>query len=361
MVGDEPELPYDRPPLSKQVLRGEWEPADIRLRSATELAAWDVDLRLGVAAAGLDTSRRTVGLADGSAITFDALVVATGVRARRLSTSAGVHTIRTLGDAVTLRGRLRPGRRLVIVGAGFVGVEVAATARRLGAEVTLLESGPLPLARTLGAAAGHFVTGLHTEHGVEVRSDAQVAIIERAGVCLVDGTVVPADDVLVAVGSVPNIEWLADSGLDVHDGLLCDEYCAAAPGVYAAGDVARWHNPLFGTTMRIEHRTNAAEQGIAVARNLLDPGQRRSFAPVPYFWSDQYDVKLQAYGDLRHHDEALVLDSDLPARQLLVAYRKGDRLVGVLAVGKPPKELRAWRALIESRSAWTAATTSDAA
>jgi NADPH-dependent 2,4-dienoyl-CoA reductase/sulfur reductase-like enzyme len=176
---------------------------------------------------------------------------------------------------------------------------------------------------------------------------------------LADGTVVLADDVLVAIGSVPNTEWLTGSNLTVHNGLLCDEYCEAAPGVYGVGDVACWRNTLFHTWMRIEHRTNAAEQGMAVARNLL--GQQRPFAPVPYFWSDQYDTKFQAYGHLHDHDEALVLDADLPGRQLLVAYRKDDRLVGVLAAGKSPKLLRAWRALIAAATPWTTAITTTAA
>lgn len=363
LVGDEPQLPYDRPPLSKQLLAGQWTPSRLALRPEADIDALGLELRLGVPATGLDPSRRTVTLADGASLDYDAIVVATGVRARRLpgtDSISGVHALRTLPDALALKERLRPGRHLVIVGAGFVGAEVAATARALGVRVTLLESGPVPLSLTVGEEAGRLLTRLHVEHDVTIRSRVSVTDIlstrgELTGVRLADGTVVPADDVLVAIGSVPNTEWLTDSGLTIHNGLVCDEYCAAAPGVYGVGDVACWRNTLFDTWMRIEHRTNAAEQGMAVARNVLNPEARTPFTPVPYFWSDQYDIKFQAYGHLRDHDEALVLDSDLPGRQLLVAYRKDDRLVGVLAAGKSPKTLRAWRTLIAARTPWNTA------
>ncbi|WP_433516862.1 NAD(P)/FAD-dependent oxidoreductase [Nonomuraea sp. CA-143628] len=363
LVGDEPRPPYDRPPLSKQLLAGQWAPDRLALRAETDIDALGLELRLGVAATAVDTGRRVVTLADGARLSYDALIVATGVRARRLPGTdglAGVHTLRTLPDALALKERLRPGRHLVIVGAGFVGAEVAATARGLGVRVTLLESGPVPLALAVGQEAGRLMTRLHVEHGVTVRTQVSVTGVigtgggPRVEVRLADGTVVAADDVLVAIGSVPNTEWLAGSGLSVHNGLVCDEYSSAADGVYGVGDVARWHNPLFGTHMRVEHRTNAAEQGMAVARNLL--GEPRPFAPVPYFWSDQYGTKFQAYGHLRDHDEALVLDSD----HLLVAYRKADRLVGVLAASMSPKVLRAWRALIAARAPWTTALTTAA-
>ena len=278
---------------------------------------------------------------------------------------AGVHTLRTSTDALALRARLRPGWRLAIVGAGFIGAEVAATARGLGVEVTLLESGPVPMAAAVGEHTGRYLTRLHHDHGVQLRTGAAVTGIlgvngRVTGVALADGTVVPADDVLVAIGSSPNTEWLAGSGLTVLDGLVCDEYSEAAPGVYGVGDVARWHNPLFDTSMRIEHRTNAAEQGMTVAHNLFHPDQRRQFAPVPYFWSDQYDIKIQAYGYLRDHDEAFVLEDDGSGR-LLVAYRTGELLSGVLAAGIPPKALRIWRALIAAGSPWTAAVTGPTA
>jgi NADPH-dependent 2,4-dienoyl-CoA reductase/sulfur reductase-like enzyme len=172
---------------------------------------------------------------------------------------------------------------------------------------------------------------------------------------LADGEIVEADEVLVAVGSRPNTEWLESSGLPLGDGVVCDEYCEAARNVYAAGDVARWYNPLFGTSMRIEHRTNAAEQGMAAARNLLRQDARKPFAPVPYFWSDQYDMKIQAYGYLRGHDEAAVVDGDLGERRFVAAYRTGDRLSGALAVGMPPKAIHRWRQAIAARTSWSEA------
>ncbi|MEW2401849.1 FAD-dependent oxidoreductase [Streptomyces sp. NPDC046862] len=363
LVGDEPHAPYDRPPLSKQLLKGDWQPERLALRPAADIQALGLDLRLGATAIGLDRNSRQVHLADGGRVPYDALIVATGVRPRRLPGCegvSGVHVLRTVEDALALKEALRPDRRLVIVGGGFIGAEVAATARALGVTVTLLEAGTVPMGLAIGEEAGRFLTRIHLAHGVDVRTDTSVHEIQSSadgrvtGVLLSDGSVLAADGVLVAVGSLPNTEWLAGSGLLLQDGLLCDEYSAAAPDVYGVGDVARWHNPLFGTPMRIEHRTNAAEQALAVARNLLTPDQRRPFAPVPYFWSDQYDVKIHAYGHLRGHDEALVLKSE-EAQRLLVAYRRGERLTGVLAAGLPPRTVRAWRSLVAAGTPWTEA------
>ncbi|MFJ4714518.1 NAD(P)/FAD-dependent oxidoreductase [Streptomyces sp. NPDC088785] len=362
LVGREPHPPYDRPPLSKQVLSGAWTAERTALRPRDALDALDLDLRLGTTASALSVSRRTVTVADGTEIPFDGLIVATGVGARRLplpSASAlattGVHTLRTLDDAVALRERLGAGRRLVVVGAGFLGTEVASSARALGAAVTLVEPAPVPLARAVGHQVGAYVADLHRGHGVDLRTGTGISGITTrhgrlSGVDLSDGTTVPADDLLVAIGSEPHTSWLDGSGLRVSDGVVCDVYCAAAPGVYAAGDVARWHHPLFGTSMRVEHRTNAAEQAVAAARNLLRPGAARPFAPIPYFWSDQYDVRIQAYGCLRGHDAVRVVDGDMAAGRFLVAYRTGGRLTGALSVGMPPASLRRLRGAIAAGS-----------
>ncbi len=196
------------------------------------------------------------------------------------------------------------------------------------------------------------LTLAHLERGVNLRCGVTVTEVTGDGVRLADGELVEADEVLVAVGSRPNTDWLDGSGLTVGDGVVCDEYCQAARNVYAAGDVARWYNPLFGVAMRIEHRTNAAEQGMAAARNLLDPGAGKPFAPVPYFWSDQYDMKIQAYGYLRGHDEVAVVEGDLDERRFVAAYRIGDRLTGALAVGMPPKAIRQWRLAIAKGASW---------
>ncbi|MET7571152.1 FAD-dependent oxidoreductase [Streptomyces sp. NPDC005492] len=352
LVGDEPHPPYDRPPLSKQVLAAEWEPDRVALRGPADLAGQDLDLRLGVAATALDLAAQEVSLSDGAQVPYDGLVIATGVRPRRLP-GEGAHVLRTLDDALTLRERLAPGRRLVVVGAGFLGAEAAAVAWRLGARVTLLEPARVPLAHAVGEQVGQVLAQAHVDHGVDLRTGVSVTEVTDEGVRLGDGEEIEADEVLVAIGSLPNTEWLADSGLPVGDGVVCDEYCEAARNVYAAGDVARWYNPLFGTSMCIEHRTNAAEQGMAAARNLLAAtGARKAFAPVPYFWSDQYDMKIQARGYLRGHDEVAVVEGDLADRRFVAAYRTGDRLTGTLAVGMPPKAIRAWRQAIAAGATW---------
>ena len=225
----------------------------LALRPATDIDALGLDLRLGATAVGLDRNSRRVHLADGAAVPYDALVVATGVRPRRLPGCdgvSGVHVLRTVEDALALKKRLRPDRRLVIVGGGFIGAEVAATARALGVAVTLLEADTVPMGQAVGDETGRFLTRIHLAHGVDVRTGTSVHEIRNVagrvtGVLLSDGTVLPADDVLVAIGSLPNTEWLDGSGLALQDGLRCDEYCAAAPDVHGVGDVARWHNPLF--------------------------------------------------------------------------------------------------------------------
>ncbi|TDT98344.1 NAD/ferredoxin-dependent reductase-like protein [Streptomyces sp. 846.5] len=359
LVGDESHAFYDRPPLSKQILASQWEPGKLALRPPADLDALGLDLRLGTAATRLDLAGRTVHLADGTELPYDGLIVATGVRPRRLP-GEGAHVLRTLGDALVLRDRLRRGSRLAVVGAGFLGSEAAAVARGLGAEVVLVEPAPVPLAHAVGAEVGRVLTQAHLDHGVDLRTGVAVVEAGAGGVRLADGELIDADEVLVAVGSVPNTDWLQGSGLTVADGLVCDEFSAAAPGVYGAGDVARWHNPLFGVEMRIEHRTNAAEQGMAAARNLLRPEARKPFAPVPYFWSDQYDMKIQAYGYLRGHDEVTVVDGDLTAGRFVAAYRTGDHLAGALAVGMPPKVLMSWRRMVAARAAWSDAVPSTA-
>jgi len=349
LIGDEASAPYDRPPLSKEILSGAWTPDRLPLRAASDLDGLDLDTRYGRAAIGLDPGARTVQLSDGSEAAYDALIVSTGVRPRHLP-GTPAHVLRTLDDALALKDRLGPGRSLIVVGAGFLGAEAAAVAAGLGTKVTLLEPAPVPLAHAVGQVVGSVLSQAHLDHGVDLRTGTAVAEIVPTGVRLTDGSVLTAETVLVAIGCRPNIEWLTGSGLSLDDGLVCDEYCAAAPAVYGAGDVSRWHNPLFHTSMRIEHRTNATEQGIAAARNLLGGG--RPFAPVPYFWSDQYDMKIRAHGHLRGHDEVRIVEGDLRERTFLAAYRTGNRLTGVLAVGMPPKTVRPWQRAIAARTRW---------
>ncbi|MET8120594.1 FAD-dependent oxidoreductase [Micromonospora sp. NPDC005189] len=352
LIGEEIDPPYDRPPLSKQILTSDWDADRLALRTLEQLSALRLDLRLGARATGLDRADRIVRMADGTVIPYEGLIIATGVRPRRLP-GRGAHVLRTLADALTLRRSLRPGTRLAVVGAGFLGAECAAVARGLGCDVVLLEPAPVPLAHAVGEQIGRVLSQAHRDHGVDLRTGVAVSAVADTGVLLTTGELVEADEVLVAIGSQPNTEWLDGSGLEIADGLVCDQYSAAAPDVYGAGDVARWHNPLFDKSMRVEHRTNAAEQGMAAARNLLFPHARKPFAPVPYFWSDQYDMKIHAYGHLRGNDEVAVVDGDLAQRRFVAAYRSGDRLVGALAVGMPPKAIRPWRQAIATGAAWT--------
>jgi NADPH-dependent 2,4-dienoyl-CoA reductase/sulfur reductase-like enzyme len=350
LIGDEPHPPYDRPPLSKQILAGTWEPERAALRSEEQLAELDADIRLGPAATGLDITNRRVRLSDGDRIGFDGLVIATGVTPRRLPGCdlAGVYVLRTLDDALALRGALLAGPRVVVVGAGFLGTEVAAAARTMGLEVTLSAPQPTPMRRLFGDRIGALVAELHRDHGTRLRCGVPVRRLCGAdgrvtGVELADGTMLPADVVVLAVGSRPATGWLDGSGLRLEDGVVCDELCRAAPGIYAAGDVASWHNPHFGTRMRLEHRMNATEQAVSVAGNLL--GDKIPFAPVPYFWTDQYDTKIQAYGIFPPGAEFQILHGDPTDRRFTAAYTYNDTVVGVIGWNHP-RELRRLRPLV---------------
>jgi NADPH-dependent 2,4-dienoyl-CoA reductase/sulfur reductase-like enzyme len=353
-VGAEAELPYDRPPLSKQVLRGA-EP--IHLRDAAALAATKADFLMGRRATSLDVENRRVRLDDGSDITYGSLVVATGVVARRLPFGhdlAGVHTLRTLDDAVALRGALPRRPRVVVVGGGFIGCEVAASLRTLDLEVALVEGAAAPLTAALGPEIGGIVADLHRKHGVDVRCGVGVAGLEGdrhvTGVRLTEGSVLPADLVVVGVGGRPATGWLETSGLDLSDGVGCDEHGRAAPGVWAAGDVARWFSPLFGEHVRVEHWTTAGEQAAVVARNILaaGPDELVSFAGVPYFWSDQYDVRIQFAGHRRAGDPVMLLPQEEPGRHVGVVERDGV-LVGAVTINAP-RELLRYRGLIAART-----------
>jgi NADPH-dependent 2,4-dienoyl-CoA reductase/sulfur reductase-like enzyme len=356
LIGDELYSPYDRPPLSKQVLDGRWEPKRAFLRSEQDLDDLDADIRLGRAATALDINHRQVQLDDGALVGFGGLVIATGVTPRRLPGSdlAGVHVLRTLNDALALRAALGAGPRVVVVGSGFLGTEVAAVARTMGVEVTLVGPQPVPLRRPFGDRIGALVAELHRDHGTRLRCGAPIHRLVGAGgqvtgVELADGTTLRADVVLLAVGSTPATGWLTGSGLRLDDGVVCDQRCEAAPGIYAAGDVACWHNPCFGVRMRLEHRMNATEQAMAVAANLL--GANQPFAPVPYFWTDQYDTKIQAYGIFPSDAELRILDGTPAQGRFTAAYGHHGAVAGVLGWNSP-REVRQLRRLVAERATW---------
>ena len=371
VIGAESRLPYDRPPLSKQVLAGEWDVDRIQLRDADRYDELDLDLRLGTRADRLDLAGSAVGIDDGTAIPYDGLVIATGASPRVLPgmpALPGLFTLRTLDDCLALTAAVaQPGCRVVVVGAGFIGSEVAATCHRRGAAVTVLEMLPVPLARVLGEEMGKVCGQLHLDEGVDLRCGVGVAAVEGDGrverVVLSDGQDVEADVVVIGVGVQPATAWLDDSGLTLRDGVLCDDRCFALGSdgrVVAAGDVARWHNPLVGADIRVEHWTNAAEQGDHAARNLLaGPDEATPFAPVPFFWSDQYDVKIQYVGHSSPDDEIALVHGSPADRKFVVLYGRDGRLTAALAFSRP-RQLMAYRRLLAEGASWDAALAHDA-
>lgn len=381
VVGAERHMPYDRPPLSKKVLAGEWEPERVFLRRLDDIGSLDVEWRLGAPAVGLDLGERVVRLADGE-LGFDGLVIACGASPKLLpgvELSGGdgardgddgdgdddgptVAVLRTLDDSLALRRRLADGdARVVVVGAGFIGLEVAATARGLGNEVVVLEGGPAPLVRALGEEMGAAATAFHADHGTDIRCDVSVEGIGGDGVTLADGEVVPADVVVIGVGVAPNTDWLDGSGIAIDDGVVCDETLAVrasdgadVSGIYAAGDVARWHHRLFDEQVRIEHWSNAAEQGAAAAGNLLAAARGDDPTPydeVPFFWSDQYDRRIQFLGRSSPDDEVRIVVGSPDERKFLALFGRDGRLRGALGLNVP-RLVMPYRNLLADRISW---------
>ncbi|MEZ5138412.1 MAG: FAD/NAD(P)-binding oxidoreductase [Acidimicrobiales bacterium] len=356
LVGDEAHAPYDRPPLSKQVLTGEWDAERVALVAAAD-EGLELTWERGVAATGLDLGGRTVALADGRQLPFDGLVIATGARARRLPGDdglAGVHALRTLDDALAVRAAVAAGGRLVVVGAGFIGAEVAASCRSQGGDVAVVEPLAAPLARVLGPEMGQVIAELHRDHGVELHLGVGVERLEGEGrverVVLADGRALDADVVVVGIGVIPNTEWLEGSGLELADGVVCDETTLVAPGVVACGDVARWPNRLYDEVMRVEHWEHALDMAAHAARRLLADGRGEPgepFAPVPFFWSDQYDRKIQLAGRVRPDDELAVVAGSLDDRRFCALYGRQGRVVGALAMNMPAKVIRYRRQIAE--------------
>jgi NADPH-dependent 2,4-dienoyl-CoA reductase/sulfur reductase-like enzyme len=368
LIGDEPHRPYDRPPLSKQVLQGAWEPEQTFFRQKDGYDALALDMRLGVRAVSVDLRARRVALADGTFADYDRLIIATGARVRTLSAiapRAGLLALRGLDDAIVLRRAVMDAPRVAIVGAGFIGLEVAASCRARGLPVTVIESLPVPLSPVLGPTFGDLVAAMHRDHGVDLRTGVVVTDVlgesRVAGVALSDGSRIDADVVVVGIGVTPNTEWLERSGLTIDNGIVCNGSGEAAPSVYAAGDVARVANRWHGDSPRIEHWTNAVEQAVHAAENALaGPEASTSFSSVPYFWSDQYDRKIQFVGGARPHDEIVIVDGSLVDRRLTALYRRGDRLVACLALNQP-RALIKYRRLLAAGASWDAALSGTAA
>jgi phthalate 3,4-dioxygenase ferredoxin reductase component len=358
LVGEEAREPYDKPPLSKQFLAGDWDADRLVLLSRASAAAEGIDLRLGVAAAGLDTAGRQVLLSDGSTLQYDSVVVATGAAARPSPwrPDSGVHVLRTIDDGRALRADLGRDGPVVVIGGGFLGAEVAATAHALGHEVTVVDSASTPMSRVVGPEVGQAFTDLHDRRGVATRFGVGVADISgtagRPQVQLTDGSLLHAVTVVVAIGALPNDGWLAHSGLWLRDGVLCDEYSRAlgAPRVFAVGDVARWFHPDRGRSVRVEHWTNAVEQAAIAAHNIVHPDDLRSYCPVEYVWSDQYDWKIQLVGEPHRgtrHDIVGELAGENARAAVLYADGTG-QLCGAVAVNWP-KALVQCRRQLNSR------------
>lgn len=340
VLGAEPHLPYDRPPLSKQVLSGTWKTEQAFLRQPTELSSSDIEFVVNDPAVGLDPESHTVHTTSGRVLRADAIVVATGLQPRTLPGQdglTGVHVLRTLDDAMALRADLVAFRRLVVVGDGVLGAEIAATARGMGLAVTMAGPQSAPLASQFGSLVAEQLAQLHSERGVDLRLGAAVTGLDGlhgrvTGVRLDNGDVVPADVVVVAFGSTPATGWLASSGLEIDDGLVCDSHCRAAEGVYAAGDVARWHHNKLDA-LRLENRTNAIDQARSVAATIL--GHDQPYNPIPYFWTDQFDTKIQVHGMLSADAEVTIVEGAIAQRRFVALYHQDGVATGVLGWNMP--------------------------
>lgn len=349
VIGSEPHKPYDRPPLSKKFLAGEWEEDRIALRKPEDIAALDAKWVLGEAATQLNTTTQEITLVSGTIVQYDGLIIATGGVVRQLPGQpniAGVHVLRTVDNSVALRSEIHEGTRVVVIGAGFIGLEVAATATQRGATVTVLEGLDAPLVRALGKEMGTAIGTVHALQGVNIRCGVQVQSIngdqQVSGVTLSNGEVIPADVVVVGIGVAPATSWCEKSSLTIKDGIVCNENLNAGPShVFAAGDVARWPNALFSDieeNMRVEHWTNAAEQGAHAAKNLLavmNGGEQTPYAAVPFFWSDQFTARIQFLGRGSESADVDLVAGSVEEGKWCALYSVNGRLTGVLGVSMP--------------------------
>lgn len=358
IIGAEQHRPYDRPPLSKEYLLGELDEEHLRLeRHDEDLGAqW----LLGRRAIGLDADRRMITLDDGSTISADAVVIATGSQVRRLPAvndtgPAGVHYLRTLEDARALRRDLAPDKALVVVGAGFIGSEIASAGHRLGLHVTVLEAAPNPLEAALGAEGGRLVAELHTRNGVDLRTGVAVAAVHGAedaqtdritAVGLADGSTLAADLAVIGIGADPDVDWLAGSGLALSPGVRTDASGATeAPGVYAVGDSSAWWDPVLQRHVRIEHWTEAKDRPTVLAARMLGAPLPEVIRP-PYFWSDQYGVRIEFAGRRRGDEDFKIISGSLDEGGLLAEYRHDDQVVALLGINRRREVHRLRKSLI---------------
>ena len=370
LLGEELHLPYDRPPLSKQVLAGTWPPEKAVLADTKRIDALRVREVLGRRAVGLDTDGRKIEVDDGSLLQADAIVLATGAAPRRLPNTEGLtqhdglFTLRTLDDSMALRAAVTAAERtrVVVIGAGFIGSEVAWTCAGLGCRVTVLELMEIPLSNVVGPMIGAHCASLHGANGVTLRTGVSVAGVRKGDgwedgrlvVELAGGETLGADVVVVGIGVAPSVGWLEDSGVTLEDGVLCDDRLFAADGIVAAGDLARWGWRHDGgeELIRIEHWQVAAEAGVAAARSLLaGRADAASFAPIPYFWSDQFGIRIQVLGNPSGDDTVEIVEGSLAEGKFVALFGRSGRLRAAMGIGRP-RQLMEYRQLLQNGCRW---------
>jgi 3-phenylpropionate/trans-cinnamate dioxygenase ferredoxin reductase component len=354
LVGEEDEVPYERPPLSKGYLRGEQPVDKLFVRPREFYEQQTIDTMFGSRACQIDTAQRVVHLDGGRRVAFDRLLIATGVRNRRLPIPGielpGVHQLRTIRDATRLRAEMQPGRKAVVVGMGFIGCEVAAALRHHQLEVVSIDPGPAPLSRVLGETIAGRIATLHASYGVHTVFNDAVESFEGNGriarVITKAGLRIPCDVAVVGVGVEPVVDLLAGSGIAIDNGVVVDQYCATnVSGIYAAGDVANHFHPVFGRHIRVEHWQNAMRQGDNAARNML--GERIAYDDIPWFWSDQYDANIQ-YAGFHTASEELIVRGQLEGGSYAAFYMNGGVIDAVVGVNNA-RDVRRTMPLIKAR------------
>lgn len=364
LIGSETARPYERPPLSKAVLQGTSPDERVFLRPPEYYVEQQIDLRLGIRATALIPAEHLIELEDRSRLDYDKLLIATGVKVRRLNVPRadlpGIHYLRTLDDARTIREATVKARRVVVIGAGFIGAEVAAVCRVQGIAVTVLEVLPVPLQRALGDEVGRIYADIHREHGVDLRLGVGVTEFRGSGrleqVITTIGDAIDCDLAVVGVGVQPDVDWLEGSGLALANGIQVDEFSQTnLPDVYAAGDVANWWHPILEERLRVEHYENAQNQGVAAAKSML--GIREPYAPVPFFWSDQYDLTLQYVGHASGRDN-VVFRGDIASRNFLAFYLRDGQIRAALGINRF-RDVNAAKRLIRNRVQVTAEQLAD--